>query len=308
VPARHDVPRVEDAQQHVVAGVVVRDAFRGDRLRRVLGVEALVDEGLGAAGDRHQHRREPERPAHRQVEQQAVARADVERPDVVDGVADDADLVVDGELREPRRAGRGERDEQVARCRFVANRSLPMPHRSLARGLARLTRQVVPAEHGTAHVGPRRIAVGSHDDDGSQLARPCLGRHRSEADPGELVDRDEHAGRRALEGVAQLVGAVARVEADDGDAEAGGGGDQLEPLQAVRQPAHDRAFGRRASRRQSGGEAVDPGSESTDRQGAPEAVALARHHVGGPRRRPVSEQRRERRRLSRTSRCPGCRR
>ena len=246
------------------------------------------------AADRRQQRREPERAAQRHVEQQPIAGPDVVRPRDVEAVAHRTSLVVHGELREAGRARRGERDQQVLGHRLVVDGPVSV--------------ELVPRQHGAADIVPCRIAIVADDDDRLQRAGPGVGRQRTEADAGELVDGDQHAGLRALQRVAQLVGAVAGVEADDGHPEARRGRDQLEPLQPVGQPAHDRPVGRRPGRRQAGGEGIGAGDQVTDRQRPLLAVALARHDVVGPRRGPVGQQRRERRGLTRTTRCPTCRR
>ena len=135
-------------------------------------------------------------------------------PRVVEGVADDAGLVVDRELGETRRARRSKRSKEVARLRY---RSRP-----------RVAVERLPGHYRTPHVPPR-LAGSAHDHNGGQSAHAGIGDDLSEADAGKLVDGDEDARIRPLEHVTQLIGRRWRGSTRDEHAERQAGRPQRSP-------------------------------------------------------------------------------
>ncbi len=110
-------------------------------------------------------------------------------------------------------------------------------------------------------------------------------------DGAEVVGEEEGGGVGLGEDVGQLVGAVAGVEGDDDDAEAGGGVLGDEPQRAIGKPDRQRVGAAQAEGGEAGGEGVDAPAEIgegdalvTEDDGLAGGVALGhggQHLVGG---------------------------
>ena len=200
----------------------------------------------------------------------------------------DTGLVVHGELREARRARRRERDEQILRRRLVVDGPVSSASPSHA----------MTAQPTSAHAGSRAA-----DDDDRLAARsgPGLGRDRSRSGCRRTRRPPTSTpARRALQHVAQLVGTVAGVEADDRAPRAA-----PRPRSARATPAGwaasttiGRSADAPAAARPAASRSV-PATSVTDRQRALPPVALDGHDVVGPFVAPRLQELRQRRRVPR---------